>query len=38
MLTEDDEKWMGEALEIACGKGTEPASSPLGSVIVLTAR
>ncbi|MFK4875303.1 nucleoside deaminase [Novosphingobium sp. ZW T3_23] len=35
MLTDEDEKWMRRALEIARAKGTDPASSPLGSVIVL---
>lgn len=38
MLTEDDEKWMREALEIARAKGADPASSPLGSVIVLDGK
>lgn len=38
MLTEDDEKWMREALEIARAKGVDPASSPLGSVIVLDGK
>jgi tRNA(adenine34) deaminase len=38
MLTSDDEKWMRQALEIARAKGSDPASSPLGSVIVLDGK
>lgn len=38
MLTEGDEKWMRQALEIARAKGSDPASSPLGSVIVLEGK
>lgn len=38
MLTDEDEKWMRCALKIARAKGTDPASSPLGSVIVLNGQ
>jgi tRNA(adenine34) deaminase len=34
----DDEKWMRRAIAIARAKGADPASSPLGAVIVLDGR
>lgn len=37
-MTKDDERWMRRALEIARSKGSDPASAPLGSVIVLDGR
>ncbi|MBM3928837.1 MAG: nucleoside deaminase [Sphingomonadales bacterium] len=37
-MTEDDERWMRRAIEIARSKGADPADSPLGSVIVLDGR
>lgn len=33
-----DEDWMRRAIEVARSKGSDPASSPLGSVIVLDGR
>jgi tRNA(adenine34) deaminase len=33
-----DEDWMRRAIEIARSKGSDPASSPLGSVIVMDGR
>lgn len=38
MFSEEDIKWMREALAIATSKGSDPASSPLGSVIVLDGK
>jgi tRNA(adenine34) deaminase len=35
MCVGDDEKWMRMAIEVARSKGSDPASSPLGCVIVL---
>ncbi len=37
-MTQDDERWMRRAIEVARSKGSDPASSPLGSVIVLDGR
>ena len=37
-MTEDDERWMREAIRIARSKGSDPSTSPLGSVIVLDGR
>ncbi len=37
-MTEDDERWMRRAIEIARSKGSDPSTSPLGSVIVLDGR
>ncbi|MFD1788301.1 nucleoside deaminase [Sphingomonas floccifaciens] len=34
----DDERWMRRAIEVARSKGSDPADSPLGSVIVLDGR
>lgn len=34
MANEDDEQWMRRAIEVARSKGSDPASSPLGCVIV----
>ena len=31
----EDERWMREALAVACEHGTDPATSPIGCVIVL---
>lgn len=33
-MTQDDERWMRRAIEIARSKGSDPSTSPLGSVIV----
>ena len=38
MPNETDEHWMRRAIAIARSKGSDPASSPLGSVIVLDGR
>lgn len=35
---EEDEQWMRRAIEVARSKGSDPASSPLGSVIVRDGR
>ena len=35
---DEDERWMRRAIEVARPKGSDPASSPLGSVIVLDGR
>ena len=37
-MTQDDEKWMRRAIEIARSKGSDPSTSPLGSVIVLDGK
>lgn len=37
-VTEEDEHWMRRAIEIARSKGSDPSTSPLGSVIVLDGR
>jgi tRNA(adenine34) deaminase len=37
-MTHDDEKWMRMAIEVARSKGSDPSTSPLGSVIVLDGR
>jgi tRNA(adenine34) deaminase len=37
-MTEDDERWMRRAIEIARSKGSDPSTSPLGSVIVLDGK
>jgi tRNA(adenine34) deaminase len=34
----EDEAWMRKAIEIARSKGNDPATSPLGSVIVLNGK
>lgn len=34
----DDERWMAEALRVARAKGTDPALSPIGCVIVRDGR
>ncbi|MDN4631711.1 nucleoside deaminase [Sphingomonas sp. PsM26] len=38
MMTQEDEKWMRRAIEIARSKGSDPSTSPLGSVIVLDGK
>ena len=38
MSSSDDERWMREALAVATSKGTDPASSPIGCVIVRDGR
>ena len=38
MSLADDERWMREALAIATAKGSDPASSPIGCVIVRDGR
>jgi tRNA(adenine34) deaminase len=35
MVTQDDERWMQMALDVARSKGSDPSTSPLGCVIVL---
>ena len=37
-MTQEDEKWMRRAIEIARSKGSDPSTSPLGSVIVLDGK
>lgn len=37
-VTQEDERWMRRAIEIARSKGFDPSTSPLGSVIVLDGR
>jgi len=37
-MTNEDERWMRRAIEIAKSKGSDPSTSPLGSVIVLDGR
>jgi len=37
-MNQDDERWMRRAIEIARSKGSDPSTSPLGSVIVLDGR
>ena len=34
MFSENDRKWMRRAIDVAVSKGSDPASSPLGCVIV----
>ena len=38
MANSDDERWMRRAIEIARSKGSDPSTSPLGSVIVLDGK
>lgn len=38
MSFQDDERWMREALAVAISKGSDPASSPIGCVIVRNGR
>lgn len=35
MVTQDDERWMQMALDVARSKGSDSSTSPLGCVIVL---
>ena len=37
-MTQDDERWMREAIAIARSKGFDPSKSPLGCVIVLDGK
>lgn len=37
-MTSEDEHWMRMAIEVARSKGSDPSTSPLGSVIVLDGR
>jgi len=37
-MTQDDERWMREAIAIARSKGSAPSTSPLGCVIVLDGK
>ena len=37
-MTQEDEDWMRMAIEVARSKGSDPSTSPLGSVIVLDGR
>ncbi|WP_310106400.1 nucleoside deaminase [Sphingomonas sp. BE138] len=38
MCAGDDEQWMRKAIEVARSKGSDPASSPIGCVIVLDGK
>lgn len=38
MAITDDERWMREAIAVATEKGSDPALSPIGAVIVLDGR
>ena len=38
MFSEDDERWMREAIRIATERGRDPSLSPIGAVIVLDGR
>jgi tRNA(adenine34) deaminase len=33
-MTDDDERWMREAIRVATVRGSDPASTPIGAVIV----
>ena len=37
-MTQDDERWMRRAIEVARSKGSDPSTAPLGSVIVRDGR
>ncbi|WP_341207489.1 nucleoside deaminase [uncultured Sphingomonas sp.] len=37
-MTQDDERWMREAIKVARSKGSDPSTSPLGCVIVRGGR
>ena len=37
-MTDEDERWMRRAIAVARSKGSDPASAPLGAVIVLNGR
>jgi len=37
-MTDEDERWMRRAIAVARSKGSDPASAPLGAVIVLDGR
>ena len=37
-MTQEDEQWMRQAIAVARSKGSDPATSPLGSIIVLGGR
>ncbi|MDQ1156091.1 tRNA(adenine34) deaminase [Sphingomonas sp. SORGH_AS 950] len=37
-MTQEDEQWMRQAIAVARSKGSDPATSPLGSIIVLDGR
>ncbi|MEH3106868.1 MAG: nucleoside deaminase [Sphingomonas fennica] len=37
-MTDEDERWMREAIRVARSKGSDPATSPLGCVIVRDGR
>lgn len=38
MASGDDERWMREALNVAASRGTDPATAPIGAVIVRDGR
>lgn len=38
MMHGHDEAWMRKAIEVACSKGSDPSTSPLGCVIVLNGK
>jgi tRNA(Arg) A34 adenosine deaminase TadA len=35
MLVADDDFWMRKAIAVASSKGTNPATSPIGAIIVV---
>jgi len=37
-MTQEDEQWMRQAIAVARSKGSDPATSPLGSIIVLNGQ
>jgi len=37
-MTDEDERWMRMALDVARSKGSDPSTSPLGCVIVRDGR
>lgn len=37
-MTQEDERWMRQAIAVARSKGSDPATSPLGSIIVLNGQ
>jgi tRNA(adenine34) deaminase len=37
-MTQEDERWMRKAIEVARSKGSDPSTSPLGAVIVRDGR
>ncbi|NJR80065.1 nucleoside deaminase [Sphingomonas corticis] len=37
-MSEDDERWMRRAIEVARSRGSDPSTSPLGAIVVLDGR